>query len=71
VDDSLRGTGIGRQLMTLAMQFVDAHYDETYLDTFKGLDAARHLYESYGFRLTEEAAGTQWGTAVTEQRFSR
>lgn len=71
VDDSLRGTGMGRQLMALAMQFVDAHYDETYLDTFKGLDAARHLYESYGFRLTEEAAGTQWGTAVTEQRFSR
>ncbi|WP_233236503.1 bifunctional helix-turn-helix transcriptional regulator/GNAT family N-acetyltransferase [Bordetella sp. LUAb4] len=71
VDDSLRGTGIGRRLMTQAMQFVDARFDETYLYTFKGLDAARHLYESYGFHLTQEAAGTQWGAPVTEQRFTR
>jgi DNA-binding MarR family transcriptional regulator/GNAT superfamily N-acetyltransferase len=71
VDDALRGTGIGRQLMTNAMQFVDAHYSETYLWTFKGLDAARHLYESFGFRLAEESEGDQWGTKVTEQRFVR
>jgi len=71
VDDALRGTGIGRQLMTHAMQFVDARYGETYLWTFKGLDAARHLYESFGFRLGEEREGDQWGTKVTEQRFVR
>ncbi|WP_028206818.1 bifunctional helix-turn-helix transcriptional regulator/GNAT family N-acetyltransferase [Paraburkholderia nodosa] len=71
VDDSLRGTGIGRQLMTNAMQFVDARYAETYLWTFKGLDAARHLYESFGFHLAEESEGDQWGTKVTEQRFVR
>jgi DNA-binding MarR family transcriptional regulator/GNAT superfamily N-acetyltransferase len=71
VDDALRGTGVGRQMMTNAMQFVDAHYDETYLWTFKGLDAARHLYESFGFRLAEEFEGDQWGTKVTEQRFVR
>ncbi|OWT73804.1 MULTISPECIES: bifunctional helix-turn-helix transcriptional regulator/GNAT family N-acetyltransferase [unclassified Achromobacter] len=71
VDDSLRGTGMGRQLMALAMRFVDTRFDETWLDTFKGLDAARHLYESFGFGLAEEAAGTQWGTPVTEQRFKR
>jgi DNA-binding MarR family transcriptional regulator/RimJ/RimL family protein N-acetyltransferase len=71
VDDALRGTGIGRQLMTNAMQFVDARYGETYLWTFKGLDAARHLYESFGFRLAEEHEGDQWGTKVTEQRFVR
>jgi len=53
------------------VQFVDAHFDETYLDTFKGLDAARHLYETCGFRLTQEATGSQWGTPVTEQRFTR
>ncbi|ALM85954.1 bifunctional helix-turn-helix transcriptional regulator/GNAT family N-acetyltransferase [Bordetella sp. N] len=71
VDDSLRGTGVGRRLMALAMAFVDARYDETYLWTFKGLDAARHLYESHGFTLTEEAEGDRWGTRVTEQRFTR
>lgn len=71
VDDSLRGSGVGRRLLTLALDFVDARFDETYLWTFKGLDAARHLYQSSGFELTEEAEGSQWGKIVVEQRFSR
>ena len=71
VDDSLRGSGVGRQLMSHAMKFVDERYSETYLWTFKGLDAARHLYESFGFQLMDESEGTQWGTKVIEQRFSR
>jgi DNA-binding MarR family transcriptional regulator/GNAT superfamily N-acetyltransferase len=72
VDDSLRGAGIGRQLMTRAMRFVDEQqFRETYLWTFKGLDSARHLYELSGFTLTSESGGTQWGTEVIEQRFSR
>ncbi|MFC4277020.1 bifunctional helix-turn-helix transcriptional regulator/GNAT family N-acetyltransferase [Achromobacter aloeverae] len=71
VDDRLRGTGMGRRMMSLAMAYADTHFDETYLWTFKGLDTARHLYESHGFQLTDEAEGTHWGTPVTEQRFSR
>lgn len=64
--------GVGRALLARAMAFVDAlDIDETYLWTFKGLDAARHLYESAGFVLTQEAEGTQWGGVVVEQRFSR
>jgi DNA-binding MarR family transcriptional regulator/GNAT superfamily N-acetyltransferase len=71
VDDALRGTGIGRRLLTNALDFVDARFKETYLWTFKGLDAARHLYESEGFTLTYEAEGTHWGKTVVEQRFNR
>ncbi|SDB91392.1 helix-turn-helix domain-containing GNAT family N-acetyltransferase [Paraburkholderia lycopersici] len=72
VDDALRGSGIGRQLMTCAMRFVDEQqFRETYLWTFSGLDSARHLYESFGFALDEQSEGTQWGTRVVEQRFSR
>jgi DNA-binding MarR family transcriptional regulator/GNAT superfamily N-acetyltransferase len=71
IDDALRGTGMGRELMSRAMAFVDAHYDETYLWTFRSLDAARHLYESFGFELTDEADGDQWGAKVVEQRFVR
>ncbi|WP_238926858.1 bifunctional helix-turn-helix transcriptional regulator/GNAT family N-acetyltransferase [Achromobacter xylosoxidans] len=72
VDESLRGMGVGRALLARAMAFVDTlDIDETYLWTFKGLDAARHLYESSGFVLTQEAEGTQWGGVVVEQRFSR
>ncbi|MBD9382245.1 MarR family transcriptional regulator [Achromobacter sp. ACM02] len=71
VDESLRGMGVGRVLLERAMAFVDAHYDETYLWTFKGLDAARHLYEAAGFTLAEESEGRQWGSVVVEQRFVR
>ena len=71
VDDGLRGMGVGRALLQRALAFADAYYDETYLWTFKGLDAARHLYESSGFVLTDESEGQQWGSVVTEQRFLR
>jgi len=71
VDDALRGTGVGRELMSRAMRFVDDRFQETCLWTFKGLDAARHLYESFGFRLVQESEGEQWGAKVIEQRFSR
>lgn len=71
VDESLQGSGIGRQLMSTAMQFVDQHFEETYLWTFKGLDAARHLYESFGFHLSQQLEGTQWGSQMIEQQFRR
>ncbi len=71
VDESLRGMGVGRALLARAMAFVDERYDETYLWTFKGLDAARHLYEAAGFTLTQQSEGRQWGSVVVEQRFNR
>ncbi|WP_343651807.1 helix-turn-helix domain-containing GNAT family N-acetyltransferase [Herbaspirillum sp.] len=71
VDDSLRGSGVGRHLLDQAMAFVDAHGFECYLWTFKGLEAARHLYLAAGFALAEEAPGDQWGSRVVEQRYVR
>jgi GNAT superfamily N-acetyltransferase len=71
VDESLRGTGVGRRLLSAALDFADARFDSTYLWTFKALDAARHLYEAHGFELTDEAPGEQWGATVVEQRFCR
>ena len=32
-------------------------------------DAARHLYEKHGFKLTDEQRGNMWGVEVNEQRF--
>jgi DNA-binding MarR family transcriptional regulator/GNAT superfamily N-acetyltransferase len=72
VEDELRGTGTGRKLVTEAVKFCDAHgFAETHLWTFRGLDAARKLYESVGFELAEEWEGTQWGFVLPEQRFVR
>lgn len=70
--DALRGQGTGRALLAQALAFADAcGYRSTVLWTFAGLDAARHLYESHGFRLAEEGPGSQWGRTVLEQRFVR
>jgi GNAT superfamily N-acetyltransferase len=70
--DTLRGQGVGKQLLQRALAFADAQaYRSVYLWTFAGLDAARHLYESHGFRLVQQSPGSSWGTAVQEQRFVR
>lgn len=57
--------------MNAALSFCDENgFDATQLWTFKGLEAARRLYEAFGFELTHEEEGSQWGTTVTEQQFS-
>jgi GNAT superfamily N-acetyltransferase len=68
--DKLRGTGMGSALLAAAMEFCQSRqYHQTYLWTFEGLSAARHLYEKFGFRLVFQQPGTQWGAEVNEQRF--
>ncbi|MCT9811125.1 helix-turn-helix domain-containing GNAT family N-acetyltransferase [Acidovorax sp. Be4] len=72
VDDRLRGSGAGRQLLSAALDFADREeFAETHLWTFSGLSAARHLYESHGFACVQEGAGEQWGKKVLEQKFVR
>ncbi len=68
--DSVRGRGVGTALLTSAMEFCKSkHYERVYLWTFEGLDAARHLYEKFGFNLYRQQRGTQWGAEVNEQQF--
>jgi GNAT superfamily N-acetyltransferase len=70
VSDVLRGQGVGRKLLMLAVDFCrDKGYRKIYLWTFEGLDSARHLYEAMGFRLVEHYRGNQWGVEVNEQKF--
>ncbi|SMC13491.1 Acetyltransferase (GNAT) family protein [Roseovarius aestuarii] len=72
VGPEAQGMGIGNILLERATSFVDQNcFDRTRLWTFKGLDAARHLYEKHGFALAHEIPGTQWGTEVIEQEFER
>ena len=72
VDDKVRGAGSGKQLLRTALKFSDENnFNETHLWTFKGLDAAKRLYEREGFLLVEEQVGKQWGTEVIEQKFIR
>ncbi|GJL34957.1 MarR family transcriptional regulator [Enterobacter hormaechei] len=72
LDDDCRGGGVGRRLLTEAMRFCDSQgFAAVQLWTFSGLDAARRLYESFGFRLTKEWQGEQWGSKMQEQQFAR
>lgn len=72
VSEGLRCAGVGRALLSQALNFCDGHgFGETHLWTVKGLDAARRLYEKHGFELAEEYCGDQWGTHVLEQKFVR
>ncbi len=70
ISEALRGKGAGRQLIKSAMDFCRRKgYQKTYLWTFEGLNAARHLYEEAGFQLIRQQDGVQWGTTVNEQYF--
>jgi GNAT superfamily N-acetyltransferase len=70
--DHRRGSGVGRNLMQRAIKHVDLHADgKCWLTTFAGLDAARTIYEEFGFSLVEENPGESWGVTVSEQTFIR
>jgi GNAT superfamily N-acetyltransferase len=70
LSETLRGRGIGRRLIHRAVDFcIEKRYPKIVLWTFEGLGAARHLYESVGFRLAGQQKGAQWGTEVNEQKF--
>jgi GNAT superfamily N-acetyltransferase len=72
VSQELKGKGWGRRLITEAVAFCDRHaYQRIGLWTFAGLDAARHLYDAFGFHLASQEEGEQWGTRVVEQRYER
>lgn len=72
LDDSCRGQGAGKKLLTEALAFCDRQgFSAVRLWTFNQLTAARHLYESFGFELAEEWQGDQWGSSLREQEFIR
>lgn len=65
-----RGQGTGKRLIADAIAFAQqAGYRSIFLWTVRGLDAAAHLYQQHGFRLTEEHEASDWGSTVIEQRY--
>jgi GNAT superfamily N-acetyltransferase len=72
LEDGYQGSGMGKRLLAEAITFCDQkEFSAVQLWTFSGLDAARKLYESFGFKLTKEWEGNQWGKTMLEQQFTR
>jgi len=70
VTPAFQGSGIGKALLEKSIQFCkEVGYKRVFLWTFEGLETARDLYESVGFRLCQEHEVRQWGQDIKEQRF--
>jgi DNA-binding MarR family transcriptional regulator/GNAT superfamily N-acetyltransferase len=68
VSPAARGKGIGKRLVDECIDFArQANYRTLTLWTNSVLDAARHIYESNGFRLVKEEKHTSFGHNLTGQ----
>lgn len=70
IEPDIRGKGLGKQLMTTAIEFCkENNYSKVFLWTISNLKAARHLYKRYGFELTETSEHDIWGKHLIEERW--
>ncbi|MEH7747997.1 bifunctional helix-turn-helix transcriptional regulator/GNAT family N-acetyltransferase [Neobacillus drentensis] len=71
LDENYHGLGIGKKLMETAIHFCEKQgYKHVFLWTVSVLGAARHLYQKYNFRLTEEKQNFEWtGSKLVEERW--
>lgn len=71
LEPNLRGTGLGHRLMETVLDFCrERQYGSIFLWTISILAAARHLYELYGFTLTETRPNREWSNeTVIEERW--
>jgi GNAT superfamily N-acetyltransferase len=71
LDPSLRGRGLGRQLVAELMQAAyDIRYERLSLETFSELAVAARIYRSHGFELVWADPAPRWGREeITYQRY--
>ena len=70
IEPEYRGVGLGRQLLATAMEYCKRQkYKQVYLWTIQDLKAARHLYESFGFSVTEQSESDTWKSGIIEERW--
>ncbi|HEX6923587.1 MAG TPA: GNAT family N-acetyltransferase, partial [Bacillales bacterium] len=71
MDENYQGLGIGKKLMDKAVAFCkDTGYQGVFLWTVNKLEAARYLYQKYGFYLVEEKTNETWTDApLVEERW--
>lgn len=68
VEPAARGSGLGRQLVAECIRFARAKkYKKIVLWTNSVLDAARHIYASFGFQLVKQGSHRSFGKQLVEQ----
>lgn len=70
IEPEFRGKGLGRQLMTKAVDYCKLKkFNRVVLWTKQNLEAAHHLYRSFGFTLVEQVANNSWKKGVVEEKW--
>ena len=70
VDESVRGLGLGRWLVEEAVAYCrQAGFKSVFLWTVEGLDRAKSVYTSLGFRITETKDNQDWREQAREVRY--
>jgi len=70
LEPEYRGIGLGNKLMLLYMDHLkQCNYKASYLWTTDELPASAHLYQKFGFKLTEQKPSNAFGKRVNEQRY--
>ena len=71
ISPELRGQGIGKRLIQSLLDFAkEQGYESISLWTVKELEAARNIYTSFDFKLTQEIEHSIWGGIHSEQKYS-
>jgi ribosomal protein S18 acetylase RimI-like enzyme len=70
-DAQLRGRGLGRRLVGEVVDLAEkGGFELVQLETFSKLEAAAHLYRSFGFRVVSADTAPRWGLPeITYQRY--
>jgi GNAT superfamily N-acetyltransferase len=69
VAERARGQGLGRRLLSEAVEYARERFDTVELETFSELTTAGHLYRSIGFRLRDSTPQAEWGREITLQHY--
>lgn len=70
IKPEFRGIGLGNKLLQLFVNFMkECGYNHSYLWTTGELKTASHIYQKFGYQLTEEKETTTFGKLVMEQRY--